>query len=140
MYDPEKIAGVEGPTEHERWIPWLPLGLSALGVAALLVGMLVLLPMFGRTEFQVGSYDLARPSHAVHYRGATWHVAAGRVRRPDTVMAAVGNTDEGNYVYVEGPVELKGGGGGQPAPNAPAERRDVFLRVGHNLYVQLVQP
>jgi hypothetical protein len=102
--------------QYEHYIPWWPMGLSVALVAALLIGMLVLLPFYGRTEYQVGIYDLTRPAQ----------------------MAALGRTDEGFFLYVQGPADLGGGGGGQinsVNPALPGHR--VYLRTGPGAYIPL---
>ena len=124
--------------EHERFIPWWPLGGAVALVAALLIGLLVMMPFYGRMEYQTGVYDLTKPVTVVHYHGQAWIPRGASIHRPDVQMAAVGQTDEGNFLYVAGPSDLQGGGGGPPALNdASVPGGKVYLRTGAQTYVPL---
>lgn len=124
--------------EHEQRIPWWPIGLSVALVAALLIGMLVLLPFYGRSEYQVGRWDVAPNATQVKFHGQVWVPASKPVTKPDTKMAAVDRTDDGHFLYVEGPADLSGGGGGRVYPHNPqVPGRQVYLRVGDGQYVPL---
>lgn len=120
---------------HER-IVWWPWALSLGVVASLLVGMLVLLPMFGRSEYRVGIYDAPAKVAMVHFHTQPWAATGAKRSVPDANMVAVGQTDEGFFIYADRTQEtVGGGGGGGPETGAPPSTyKQVYLRTQEGIY------
>jgi len=117
-----------------------PIGATVALIAALLVGMLVLLPLYGRPDYKVGLYDATHPVTTVHFHGAAWAPTGPALTTDDRNMVAVGHTDEGYYAYVNAKRDLSGGGGGKPEVGAPpSSYQQVYLRTKEGTYVPLAR-
>ena len=121
-------------------VPMWPIAFSVVAVGALLVGMLVLMPLFGRGEYKVGLYDANKPVAEVLYHGEHWAPTGPVVKVPDVDMVAVGHSDEGYYLYVNAERDLVGGGGGKPETGANANAyHQIYMRTKESTYVPLVR-
>lgn len=117
-----------------------PIGVTVALMAGLLVGMLVLLPLFGRPDYKVGLYDANHPVAVVHYHNQAWSPQGPQVPRPDKDMVAVGHTDEGYYLYVDARRDLQGGGGGKPELGANINSyQQVYMRTREGTYLPLAR-
>ncbi|MDB5099135.1 MAG: hypothetical protein JWM80_3556 [Cyanobacteria bacterium RYN_339] len=117
-----------------------PIGVTVALMAGLLIGMLVLLPLFGRTEYRVGLYDATHPVAQVKYHNETWAPTGPAQKTPDRQMVAIGHTDEGYYLYVDTLRGQTGGGGGMPETSANETNfNQVFLRTKEGTYVPLAR-
>jgi hypothetical protein len=117
-----------------------PIGVTVALIAGLLIGMLVLLPLYGRPEYKVGLYDATHPVQVVHYHNEKWSPTGPAVTAADKDMVAVGHTDEGYYLYVNANRDLTGGGGGKPEVGANVNSyQQVFLRTKQGSYIPLAR-
>lgn len=123
-----------------RGIPrWAMLG-SGLLLFSLLLGMLVIMPLYGRPNYEVGLYDAWKPGASVTVRGKTWPTGAV-ARIADVRMVAVGRTDEGHLVYVDSHKNYGGGGGGRPETTSDLSAyRELYVRTGEAAYVAIDRP
>lgn len=135
-HETERPDDVEANRER---MPWWPIGLSVALLASLLIGMLVILPLYGRPSYKVGMYDATTsPVTSVHYINQTWVPDGKAVALNDLDMVAVAQANEGPYLYVEASRDLTGGGGGKPEVGADvATYQQIYLRTHEGLYQPL---
>lgn len=122
---------------HERAGFGWPLAALSLLVGALLVGMLVLMPLFGQPNYEAAGYDANRVGDHVSVRGQPAATGA-RAFLPDSRMVPVGRTDEGFLVYIDSHRSYGGGGGGLPGAAADLSAYDeLWVRTGENAYTRV---
>lgn len=122
---------------HERSGKRWPIVLSVAALGTLLVGMLVLMPFYGRMSYVVGLYDAHEVGEAVTVRGERV-ATGGRAYLSDSRMVAVGRTDEGWLVYADAHRDFGGGGGGAPERTSDLAAYDeLWVRSGRNAYTRL---
>lgn len=123
-----------------RGVPrWAMVG-SGLVLGSLLIGMLTIMPLYGRPNYEVGLYDAWNPGAAVTVQGRKWRT--GEVGRlPDVRMVAVGRTDEGHLVYADSHKNMGGGGGGKPETTSDLHGyQELWVRTGEAAYVRIERP
>jgi hypothetical protein len=132
---PEVRYGADVPPK--RRTPRWSIVLSVATLGSLLIGMLVLMPLFGRPSYEVGLFDANQVGEAVMVRGR--RVATGeKAFLPDSRMVAVGRTDEGYLVYVDSHKGHGGGGGGMPERTADLTAYDeLWVRTAENAYTRI---
>ena len=119
---------------HQRGGRRWPIVLSVATLGSLLVGMLVVMPLYGRPGYEVGLYDAHDVGATVSVRGQTVAVGATSYL-PDARMVAVGRTDQGYLVYVDAHRGYGGGGGGAPERSSDLSGYDeIGVRTKQNTY------
>jgi len=123
-----------------RGIPrWALVG-SGLLVGVMLLGMLTVMPILGRPNYDVGLYDAWRPGAAVKVHGQPWPTGA-TARLPDVRMVAVGRTDDGHLLYADTHKPMGGGGGGKPTITSDLRAyAALWVRTGTSAYVRIDRP
>lgn len=126
------------PERHEREGRRWPIVLSVVMMGSLLIGMLVLMPLFGRPSYEVGLYDAHEVGASVSVRGR--EVPVGELAYlPDARMVAVGRTDQGYLTYVDSHKDYGGGGGGMPERTSDLSAyQELWVRTGQNRYKRVV--
>lgn len=123
-----------GTQRHERRGKRWPIVLSVATLGSLLVGMLVLMPLYGRPSYEVGLYDANNVGDSVLVRGQKVAVG-GQAFLPDSRMVAVGRTDQGYLLYVDSHKGNGGGGGGMPERTSDLTAyEELWVRTAQNSY------
>jgi len=123
-----------GTQRHERRGKRWPIVLSVATLGSLLVGMLVLMPLYGRPSYEVGLYDANEVGDSVAVRGQKVAVG-GQAFLPDSRMIAVGRTDQGYLLYVDSHKSNGGGGGGMPERTSDLTAyEELWVRTAQNSY------
>ena len=119
---------------ERKMLAW-PFWLVAATIGSLLLGLLVLMPLYGRPNYEVGLYDATRPVASLQYRGQVWKPEGRPLSLGDNKMVAIGQSDEGYLLYANRDSDLVGGGGGKPEMGAhPTEYKQVYLRTREGHY------
>lgn len=122
---------------HERHGKRWPIVLTVATMGSLLVGMLVLMPLYGRPSYEVGLFDAHDVGAAVTVQGRRV-ATGGKAYLPDSRMIAVGRTDEGWLVYADSHRDVGGGGGGAPERTSDLAAYDeLWVRNGRNAYTRV---